>query len=146
MNTFRHLPDDIIEINGEKFDMELFLELEPEYSIPEGFVSREYNGNKHVIYSKTNQISGEVPWKDGDRYLNRVPDLHLLQQTIKEDLNYVQSLQNKQEIKPTRANHYPSINELIISMWEHFVEGKPAEETINKVQEKRLKVKEKYPK
>ena len=54
MSIFRHLPDDIIEIDGEKFDLELFLEVEPEYSIPEDAISREYDGNRHIIFTKNN--------------------------------------------------------------------------------------------
>tara|TARA_Y100000593_G_scaffold90859_1_gene178230 strand:- start:2122 stop:2562 length:441 start_codon:yes stop_codon:yes gene_type:complete len=146
MSIFRHLPDDIIEIDGEKFDLELFLELEPEYSIPEGFVSREYGGNKHIIFSKDNQVAGEIPWKDGERYLTRVPDLHLLQKTNEEDLKYVESFKTEPTKPLTRIDEYPHISELIVAMWEHFVEGRPAEKTINIVQEKRLKVKEKYSK
>jgi len=142
MKTFCHLPDDIIEINGEKFDLELFLEVEPEYSLPEGIVGRKYDGNTHLLYSKDNISLGESPWEDGDRYLDRVEDLNLIIQAFKEDTKYVQSLQNVSE--PTKEGEYPTIHELVVAMWEHFVEGRPAKETINIVQEKRLKVKEKY--
>ena len=144
MSIFRHLPDDIIEIDGEKFDLELFLEVEPEYSIPDEMISREYDGSRHMLFSKDNQMLGECPWEDGDRYLTRIPDLYLLQQTVEEDKQYVESL--KAIKPPTKEGEYPQINELVVALWEHLVEGKPKEETINIVQEKRLKVKEKYSK
>jgi len=142
MNTFCHLPDDIIEINGEKFELELFLEVEPEYSLPEGIIGRKYDGNKHLLYTKDNVSLGEMPWEDGERYINRVEDVNLIIQTFQEDTKYVQSLQNVPA--PTKAGEYPTTHELVVAMWKHFVEGKPAEETIDIVQEKRLKVKEKY--
>jgi len=144
MSIFRHLPDNIIEIDGEKFDLDLFLELEPEYSIPKGFISREYDGERHILYSKDNQTLGECPWEDGERYLTRIPDLHLLQKTIIDDLNYIESLKNNddtQQMSKNDINKNMLVKEMVFSMWEHFVEGKSKEETINKVQEK-LKVKE----
>jgi len=144
MNTFWHSPDDVIEINGEQFDLEIFLEVEPEYSLPEGVVSRKYDGTKHLLYTKDNVSLGEMPWEDGERYINRVSDLNLMIQTMEDDNKYVQTLRNAQPL--TKETEYPCTHELIIAMWKHFVEGKPAEETINIVQEKRLKVKEKYSK
>jgi hypothetical protein len=147
MGIFRHLPDDIIEINGEKFDLELFLELEPEYYLPENTISREYeSGSHHILYSKDNQFQGEFPWINGDRYILRVADLNLLLNTIEEDNKYVRSLQKENsEIIKDRQTEYPRTDELIVAMWEYFVEGRPAETTINIVQEKRLKVKEQFP-
>ena len=142
---FRHLRDDIIEINGEKFDLDIFLEVEPEYSLPEGIVSQTYDGKTHILYTDTGQHQGQSPWKDGDRYLTRNCDLHLLLNMFKEDKRVVEEARVEQPIV-TRRNKYPSEKELIVAMWEHFVEGRPAEETINIVQQKRLEVKEKYPK
>ena len=145
MNTFYHSPDDVIEINGEKFDLDLFLQVEPEYSLPEGFHSRLYDQNRHILYSSKKQIAGDTPWVDGERYLGRAGDLNLVKQVQKEEEDYINSLAIPKS-KPSRESEYPSIHDLVIAMWEHFVENKPAEETINIVQDKRLKVKEKYPK
>ena len=89
MNTFWHSPDDVIEINGEQFDLEIFLEIEPEYSLPEGVVSRKYDGNKHLLYTKDNVSLGEMPWEDGERYINRVSDLNLMIQTMEDDMSEV---------------------------------------------------------
>tara|TARA_R100001594_G_scaffold95488_2_gene129825 strand:- start:1846 stop:2298 length:453 start_codon:yes stop_codon:yes gene_type:complete len=144
MNSFRHLPDDIIEINGEQFDLELFLEVEPDYFLPEGMISRFYDGSRHILYSDNNQSLGESPWNDGDRYLTRAGDLNLLLKTIQEDVKYIENLKKAEPPKSTKEGEYPPIKDLIVAMWEHFVEGRPKEETINIVQEKRLKVKEKY--
>ena len=146
MSKFRHLPEGVIEIDGEKFDLDLFLEVEPEYTFPDDMRLREYDGRRHIIYLKDNQIQGELPWKDGDRYLTRIADLNLLQKTIEDDVKYVQGLKKPKEPELGRESEYPHIKELIIAMWELFVEGQPKETTINIVQEKRLKVKEKYPK
>jgi hypothetical protein len=149
MGIFRHLPNDIIEINGEQFNLELFLEIEPEYTRPKDIIAVEYNSEtRHILYSSNNQFEGEFPWKDGDRYLLRSPDLHLLKKTIEEDKEYVKQIQQQLELekhKKDRTTEYPHIRELIVAMWEHFVEERPAEDTINRVQEKRIKVKEKFP-
>lgn len=148
MNTFRHRADGIIEINGEEFELKLFTEVEPEYSLPEGCVSRFYDGEQqqHILYTKESQSAGELPWEDGERYLTRIPDLKLMQDMIKDEEEYIASFKKSGDKEPTRVRNYPPINKLVVAMWEHFVEGRPAEETINIVQEKRLKVKEKYPK
>jgi len=150
MNIFRHLSNNIIQIDNENFDLSLFLEIEPEYKLPEDVVYREYIPQKHhILHTKNNQYSGEFPWKDGDRYLNRIPDLHLVQKTIEEDKCYVNKIKKQAEIESkekTRKTEYPNTSELVVALWEHFVEGKPKEKTIDIVQEKRLKVKEKYSK
>jgi hypothetical protein len=144
MNSFRHLPDGIIEINDEQFDLELFVEVEPDYSLPEGATSRFYDGSRHIIYSENNQILGESPWIDGDRYLTRIEDLNLLIKTIEEDSKYIENIKKPNPPECTKHREYPLIQELVVAMWEHFVEGKPKENTIDIVQEKRIKVKEKY--
>lgn len=147
MSSFRHLSTNTIQINGESFDLNLFLEIEPEYSLPEGATYREYVPKKHhILHINNNQTSGEFPWAEGDRYLNRIPDLHLLQKNIKEDEAYVEQIKREHNKKEkNRKTEYPSTHDLIIAMWEHFVEGKPAKNNINIIQEQRLKVKEKFP-
>ena len=52
MGIFRHLPNDIIEINGEQFDLELFLEIEPEYTIPKdiNFCRIRFGKSSHIIF------------------------------------------------------------------------------------------------
>jgi len=150
MNIFRHLTNNIIQIDNESFDLDLFLEIEPEYSLPEDVTYREYIPKKHhMMHSSNSQFSGEFPWEDGDRYLTRIPDLHLLQKTLEEDAKYVNQIKKEAEKglkKKTRIAEYPQISELIVALWEYLVEEKPKEETIDIVQEKRLKVKEKYSK
>ena len=89
MNTFRHTPDNVIEINGEQFDLELFLEVEPEYSLPDGCVSRLYNEEQHILYTTESQTAGELPWADGKRYLTRIPDLRLMQEMINDEKEYI---------------------------------------------------------
>ena len=68
-----------------------------------------------------------------------------MQEMINDEKEYIESFKERKS-EPTREQKYPQINDLIVAMWEHYVEGRPAEETINIVQERRLKVKEKYPK
>ena len=114
MNTFCHLPDDIIEINGEKFDLELFLEVEPEYSLPEGMVGRKYDENKHILHSSDSSFVGELPWEDGERYVTRSPDLKLLIDTIEEDNKFVDSLRDVAQL--TKEGEYPRMYVLVIAL------------------------------
>ncbi len=104
MSNFRHTPDNLIEINGEQFDLEIFLEVEPEYSLPEECVSRYYDGATHIIHTKNSQFAGELPWKDGERYINRVPDLHLMLETLENDKQYIEALKKQKPKEPTRAD------------------------------------------
>jgi len=121
--SFHHYADGTIEIQGQKFDLELFLEVEPEYALPEGVVAQEYKPNKHhILYTGENQISGIMPWKEGNRYINRLHDLILLKKTNKQDENYTLSVPSnppKEELDP---NAY-TVHELVMTMWEHIFGG-----------------------
>lgn len=146
MGTFRHTADNIIEIDGEEFELDLFLEVEPEYTLPEECVSRYYDGEQHILRTNSTQFAGGLPWIDGERYITRVPDLYLLIEIAEQDEQYVQLLKKDKPEEPKRIDRYPHTDTLIVAMWEHFVEGRPAEKTINIVQEQRLNVKEQFPK
>ena len=58
MGTFRHTADNIIEIDGEEFELDLFLEVEPEYTLPEECVSRYYDGEQHILRTNSTQFAG----------------------------------------------------------------------------------------
>ena len=67
-----------MNINGEEFDLELFLSVEPEYTKKDGWI-RIYDGIKKNILTNGKITTNEgVPWEDGERYLTRVSDLMYL--------------------------------------------------------------------
>lgn len=67
--------ENTVSINGKEFDIDLFLELEPDYDYdPQWMVIYEPN----IRHTKSNgriSLSREKEWKDGDRYLCRANDL-----------------------------------------------------------------------
>ena len=82
MGSFVHVNDKII-INGEyTFSFELFQKLEPDYSLPNGFICRKYiQGEKtHYIQSACREVAQEYDWSDGDRYISRLSELLYLKQ------------------------------------------------------------------
>ena len=101
MGSFCHTPKGVIVINGEySFSLELFKTLEPEYDIPEEMTWRIYNQEEkiHTVSNKKIAHTEEFPWEEGDRYINRLPDLLYLQQheRLKEEerKEYVRRLKN----------------------------------------------------
>lgn len=70
---FRHHPDQIIYINNLQFSLDFFKQLEPNYLLPEGILSREYLPDKyHKLFDERGQWAGEIPWREGDIYLAKV--------------------------------------------------------------------------
>ena len=67
-----------VNINGEEFDLELFLSVEPEYTKKDGWI-RIYDGiKKNILTNGKITINENIPWEDGERYLTRVSDLMYL--------------------------------------------------------------------
>tara|TARA_Y100000310_G_scaffold341678_1_gene441624 strand:- start:1501 stop:1932 length:432 start_codon:yes stop_codon:yes gene_type:complete len=120
---FRHNADNTIEINGAIFELDLFLEVEPDYILPDGIVAQEYIPNKHHrYYDGISQIGADIPWVDGDRYIQRLADLKLMSQTNEEDKRYVDSFPQNQPEPDTNRNNY-TMNEIIMTIWDHLFEG-----------------------
>jgi hypothetical protein len=68
---FRHHPDGLIYIGSLVYPLEQFLIDEPEYSLPDGIIGREYDPlNFHRLFNGTSQLDGGMPWADGDEYLS----------------------------------------------------------------------------
>lgn len=77
-----HTPDGVIIINDNyKFSLEIFKKLEPEYSLPNGIVSRIYiQETNNILSTGFTQIKESPTWEDGDRYISRLSELLYLQQ------------------------------------------------------------------
>lgn len=142
-----------IWIGNHSFTLEQFKLLEPGYiGLPEGYQYRYYiPGELHEI-SGTNVpvLKGSIEWEDGNRYISRINDfLHLKKISLEEDENIDNLVKEEyfKKLSPNqkRALEYPTIDELIVALWEHVVEKKNLDDSgINKLQSKRLKIKNKY--
>jgi len=100
MGSFMHTPDGVIVINDEyRFSIDLFKKLEPDYNLPENVISRRYIQEKtNHLTTKRLQMNKSIPWKEGDRYINRLSELLYLEQheKIKEEerKEYVDRIKN----------------------------------------------------
>jgi hypothetical protein len=70
MPNFRHTPDDTILFDNDSMPLAFFQTLEPLYSLPVGMTSRVYEqGSYHILSDGNTQISGDMPYTDGDSYI-----------------------------------------------------------------------------
>jgi hypothetical protein len=117
---FRHSADGTITINSRKIELELFLEIEPEYALPEGVVAQEYIPNVHHLhYTGSDQRPGPMPWPDGDRYIRREVELLMVQKDQEKEKRLIESTPEKTTQEPKDPNEYTT-HELVMTMWEHL--------------------------
>ncbi|HIJ11494.1 TPA: hypothetical protein HA278_05545 [Candidatus Woesearchaeota archaeon] len=151
MFEFVHNVDkNTIKINGEIFPFEKWSELIPEYEVGANVSLLYYAPNKkHYIIKNGIPISRPLQWDTGNFYISKHNDLKLYCQHSE-----AESRDNKQNaINPSdpydvnRQKEYPSINELVVSLWEHIVEGKSLEDSdISRLEQIRSAVKSRFPK
>jgi len=145
-----------VRINGEVFDIGDFLEIAPDFKPPKSL------SNIHYIPSERHtRIENGIPrnhptiWDEGDYYISRLNDL-------KRFINYQESLNIKKpephtknkpdkKINPddpydiNRKKEYPEIEELVVALWEHIVEGRNlADSEIEILENIRSAVKSRY--
>jgi hypothetical protein len=71
MGLFRHTADNIIFINSLSMPLAFFVTQEPAYTLPVGYITREYVQGSHNILSTGNNATGDVvPWTNGDTYIS----------------------------------------------------------------------------
>jgi len=135
---FRHNVDDTIEINGVKFDYDVFLEVEPDYVKPAGMSWRHYEqGATHQIHTiDGSQIAGEFPWEDGDRYISRLGDLKVMRAEHENEKQTVESVIKEIEVESATDDITVRSWEKIDALWEHIVMKKPKSETIEPLLER----------
>ena len=135
---FRHNVDDTIEINGVKFDYDVFLEVEPNYMKPAGMSWRHYEqGATHQIHTiDGSQIAGEFPWEDGDRYISRLGDLKVMRAEHENEKQTVESVIKEIEVESATDDITVRSWEKIDALWEHIVMKKPKSETIEPLLER----------
>tara|TARA_Y100000310_G_C19998572_1_gene497399 strand:+ start:225 stop:500 length:276 start_codon:yes stop_codon:yes gene_type:complete len=85
MSIFRHT-ENTIQIDDYSFDASVINAFDPEYSLPDGCISRHYiQGKKHYLSTGKNQIGGQFPWKKGDFYINSLRELLYLKEQLELD-------------------------------------------------------------
>lgn len=101
--TAVHASDSIVIINGQKsvaLPLEQFLEVEPDYALPLGFIQREYSpGLRHDLISIEGEVrSGQMPWELGDKFIEKISDYQNLKQQTP-DIDVVEEASTLEAIK-----------------------------------------------
>lgn len=144
-----------ISLNGEVIlTVEQFKMLEPTYpSLPSGYTVRFYEPNiSHTISGSAPSQNLEKNWEDGNRYLRRIEDfkklMALINQEVSEDNKEINQIKfDRLPYITKRKSEYPSIDEMVVAMWENLIEKQSKELSgIKELQKKRRATKEKYPK
>lgn len=67
---FQHHPDGVIIINGVMFPLPFFLLMQPDYSLPEGYIGRTYVPNEtHQVFNSGSSLPQPLVWAAGDQYI-----------------------------------------------------------------------------
>lgn len=152
MGTFVHHPDGYVIINGERFEMDIFLDVEPDYSLPNPAIHRSYEqGKHHVLSNGKDAWSSQFPWLQGDIYISRLNDFILMRLADEQDTLDARDAAFKAEFEQLspadqRKQKFPQVSEMIEALWRHIVEG----EDLNKsgcttIQALRDAVRDQYP-
>ena len=102
--TAVHTSDSIVIINGQQsiiLSLEQFLEAEPSYALPLGFIQREYSpGLRHDLISVEGDVkSGRMPWELGDKFIEKISDYQNLKQLppdVVEETSTLEALKERQ--------------------------------------------------
>lgn len=135
------------------FQMSLsgFLSLEPEYKVATTHFYNPGLRHYHRPINTHRDIQLPVQWEDGDRYLKRIPDFRRIAENeafFEESRRLAVIAERRKAMDPAvaRRKEYPFPEELIIAMWKHLIDGESLEESgVQKIQDARTKVKNKYP-
>lgn len=152
MGIFIHHPDGYIIINGERFEMDVFLAVEPGYSLPSPATHRSYEqGKRHILSNGKDAWSSEYPWVQGDIYISRVTDFILMRLADEQDtLDAEEAVTQAQfdQLSPTeqRKQKFPQVPEMIEALWRHVVEGEDLNKSgCKEIQSRRNAVRNQYP-
>lgn len=144
MILFKH-EGDSITVGGFTLPVNLFKVLEPDYTQPADLVVMYYDGKTREYRTKNKSWSIPGAWKDGERYHSRQRDFRNLVNIVNheeiEDRNRVKTLLSTQI--DLRKAEYPSIESLVVALWEKVVENR--DDAANSLQAQREAIKAKYP-
>jgi hypothetical protein len=157
---FERLQSGDFLINGKLVKSAAFMLLEPNYTEPTSTVYLKYD-NEHspyrLIKTKEKQYKIFGVWDDGERYFKRINEFVKVSTTLEtevnsEELEVLEDVRAAINQKKTfnrldkRKLEYPSIEELVVAMWENLIEKKPkTESSISSIQKLRKEIKAKYP-
>ena len=152
MIFFKH-HEDKITINDHVIDFFVFIKLEPEYVMPTKAKIVTYIPGKLYSWTdgdKTHNLG--TTWPQGDRYISRLDEFLALQK--EEDLDnqdterHIHDEREKRlEYDRKRKLEYPTIEELVVAMWEKLIEKKTLDESgVKELQAIRERIKTDYPK
>jgi hypothetical protein len=153
---FLHQKENIININNQvRLTVDQFRALEPSYpSLSVGYTDRYYEtGIRHdTTGAGKNPILYDKIWEEGDRYFRRINDFLRLQQLIQDEEKQINDNVEAElkKIKPyqeLRNSEYPTIEQLVVAMWENLIEKQNKTDSgVSDLQKLRKQIKEKYPK
>lgn len=157
---FERLESGNFVINGKTISRKAFLLLEPSYREPIGTVYIRYEtGEEAYRLIRTNEKQYKIVgvWLEGDRYISRVNDLYKLsaliehqsneeEKEISENINQIKNEKSVFSYGDKRKLEYPSIEELVVAMWENLIEKKTKTDSgVSELQKLRKLIKDKYP-
>ena len=130
------------------------MKLEPTYEgLPSGFTNLLYiPGKNHQVTGPQRmlRLSKDAHWEAGDRYISRVQEFVQLKQMLADanpDKDNDQVLESElRKVQPydvARKKEYPSIEEMVVALWE-YQNGDTRE--FNRLNALRESVRTKYPK
>jgi hypothetical protein len=144
MAAFKHDGENIV-IGGLTIPLSAFLVLEPGYKYPSDLIAMIYDGKSRQYKAKSGSWIVPGRWEDGERYIRRSSDFAKLVEMIrKDDRKTVDEFtKNTSTSSQLRKTEYPSIESLIVALWEKVVEKR--DDAAKELQAKREAVKAKYP-
>lgn len=129
MGTFMHHPDGYFVIDGEKFNEDVFLSVEPGYTMAAPAIGRFYEqGKGHWMTDGQNTLEGEYPWTQGDIYISRLSDFQAARSDDDQadaDAEDTAEQARFDALAPAdqRRLSYPSEHDMLEALWRHVVEG-----------------------
>lgn len=153
---FFHHKNNIININNEvQLTLQQFKTLEPNYTdLPNGYNELYYEPNKqYYICGEGRQTITQKPdWSDGNSYFERINDFKKLKEIINNTEQQIsekveEELEKRKPYYEKRKKEYPSLEDLVVALWENVVEKKTKKQSnILELQKIREEIKKKYPK
>lgn len=153
---FFHQLDNNINIDNKiRLTVEQFKKLEPTYpNLPIGYNERYYEPNVTHYVNGPNRIliNESLQWTDGDRYFDRYEEFLRLQNALNEEEMQIQKaveieLNKRRPYYELRRKEYPSIEQMVVAMWDNLIEKQTKEISgIKAIQKLRKQIREKYPK
>ena len=152
MGTFMHHPDGYFAINGEQFSADVFLSVEPGYTLAANCIGQHYEqGKGHWETDGSSSFAAEYPWVQGDIYINRLDDFLAARADEKQadsdaDAAAAQAIFDAKTPEEQRLESYPPIPDVIEALWRHLIEGEDLDISgCNAIQALRDAVKAQYP-